>query len=63
MTKDEELQNAYNDLEAAEHNIGRLRKQVAELERMKEVIVAAGLLSEEKFEQARELVRTFDDTN
>lgn len=38
-----------------------LRKRVTKLERVQEVIIAAGLVSKEKFEQAYEIVRSFKD--
>lgn len=42
-----------------EQIIERLRKEVRELSLVQDVLIAAGLVSKEKIEQAHEIVRTF----
>lgn len=60
MTKDEELQDAYNKLSEAEQKISILRRQLNENYRVEQVIVAAGLLSKEKFDEARAIIENVD---
>lgn len=64
MTKDEELekelQDAYNKLSEAEVKISKLRKQLHEYDRVRDVIVAAGLLSKDKFDEAIEIVSVIE---
>lgn len=58
--KKTELEQAYADLEKAEQRIKIMQKELREYDRVEQVIVAAGLLDKDKFEQARDLVRSFD---
>lgn len=59
MTKDEELQKAYEDLERSEKRVIRLSKELQDYNRIEEIIIAAGLLDKEKFDQAREIISNF----
>ena len=44
-----------------EEQIKRQQNELTEYYRTEKVIIAAGLLSEEKFEQAHEIVRSFQE--
>lgn len=53
-----ELDIAYRDLSDREEKIVRLTKELHEYIKVEEIIVAAGLLPKEKFEQARDILRS-----
>jgi hypothetical protein len=42
-----------------EETIKRLQKELSEYYRVEQVIIAAGVLDKDKFDQAREIVQTF----
>ena len=57
MTKDEELQSAYNQLDYLEKVVIKLKNRIKELERVQEIIIAAGLLDRKKFEEAETIMK------
>ena len=57
MTKDEELQLAYNQVDYLEKVIIKLKNRIKELERVQEIIIAAGLLDRKKFEEAETIMK------
>jgi len=59
MTKAEELQKAYADLDAKDERIAKLTKQLRDCWKIEEIILAAGLLEKEKFDQARAIINSF----
>jgi hypothetical protein len=59
MTKDEELQKAYADLDAKDERIAKLTKELQDCWKIEEIILAAGLLEKEKFDHARAIINSF----
>lgn len=57
MNKDEELKAAYDERDALAMKADNLRGQLNEMYRVQQIIIAAGLLDQEKFDQARELAQ------
>lgn len=60
MTEQEELVEANMKLDAAERALASCRKQIVWYGRIEAVIVAAGLLDQEKFVEARDLILSTD---
>ena len=56
MTKDEELQDAYTKLDAAEMQVTRLRKELNTQDKVLRLLIAAGFITEEKASEARALL-------
>ena len=56
MPKPTELESAYDNLSAREEEVKRLTKELREYIKVEEIIIAAGLLPKEKFDQARDLL-------
>jgi len=59
MTKEQELQKAYRDIDDREKRIAKLEKELSDCWKVEEIILAAGLLEKEKFEKAREIIASF----
>ena len=57
MTKNEELQSAYNQLDYIEKIVIKLQNRIKELEMVQEIIIAAGLLDRKKFEEAETIMK------
>ena len=56
MTKDEELQDAYNKLDAAEMQITRLKWQTNFDYKVLQILIAAGFITQEKINEARDIL-------
>ena len=63
MTKDEELQDAYNKLDAAEMQITRMKKQANNDYKVLQILIAAGFLTQEKLDDARSILDGLPDSN
>ena len=63
MTKDEELQVAYNKLEAAEMQITRMRKQANNYYKVLQILIAAGFLTQKKLDEVRSILDGLPDSN
>jgi len=59
MNTDKELHTANKLLENYEGQIAKLKKELSDCWKVEEIIIAAGLLEKEKFEQARAIILTF----
>jgi hypothetical protein len=53
---EQELQDAYRALDAKDERIRKLEKELSDCWKVEEIIMAAGLLPKEKFNQAREII-------
>ena len=60
MTKDEELQDAYNKLDAAEMQATRMRKHISEQDKTFQLLIVAGFVTQEKVNEARDLLYMTD---
>ncbi len=56
MTKDEELRDAYAKLDAAEMQITRLRKELNTQDKVLNLLIAAGFVTDEKVSESRALL-------
>jgi hypothetical protein len=63
MTKDEELQDAYNKLDAAERQITRMKKREIDEYKVQQVLIAAGFLTQEKLNEARDILEGVPEGN
>jgi len=63
MTKDEELQDAYNKLDAAEMQIGRMKKEQSRQHKIQQILIAAGFLTQEKLNEAADILEGLPEAN
>ena len=63
MNIKEELQEAYKKLDAAEMQISRMRKQANHDDKMLRILIAAGFLTQEKLEEARNILEGLPENN
>ena len=61
MNKEEELQDAYNKLDAAEMQISRMRKESIKRDRVEAILIAAGFLTQEKLNEAMDILYDLPD--
>ena len=63
MTKDEELQDAYNKLDAAEMQISRMKKIESNQFKVMQILIAAGFITQDKLNEARDLLEGLPDSD
>ena len=63
MTKDEELQDAYNKLDAAEMQISRMKKLASNQFKVMQILIAAGFITQDKLNEARDLLEGLPDSD
>lgn len=63
MTTEEELQKAYREMNDKDERISKLTKELQDCWKIEEIILAAGLLEKEKFDQARAIINSFGCTS
>jgi len=63
MTKDEELQDAYKKLEAAERQIARMKKRELNEYKVQQILIVAGFLTQEKINEVRDILEGLPESN
>ena len=59
----EELQDAYNKLDAAEMQISRMKKEQSRQHKIQQILIAAGFLTQEKLNEAADILEGLPEAN
>lgn len=61
MTTEEELSDAYKKLDAAENQLSIMKRRETENYKVFDILIVAGFLTQEKINEARDIIRGLDD--